>query len=317
MDDDPPGMVPSSQPDESESLGVGFERQFEGIKCESSAQGLELTSSIPGPGAVEHSAGANRKLSQYGDDLQKLQARCSRLKRECTKLQQDKSAQEREYAAKEGEMATLSRVIEGLRGERDSLQIELAAMCEEERVWRTADQAGLQELDRAGRLARQLWLRNEEVTKLKERLDAIQDEHQDQLRSEAETADQLRQRIAKLERKLRHADSSHSAPKDIAEKLANLEHKHATLNEELRRTRRHYDDAQEALQEQAKAKRLLEQRIGALEEEKQVALEETRAAKQERKAAQDAYAALRKQLEGAKGRQTTDEKWVMAVCVCV
>lgn len=240
--------------------------------------------------------------------MQKLQARCARLKRECTKLQQDKSTQEREYAAKEGEMANLSRLIEGLRGERDSLQIELAAMCEEERVWSTADQAGMQELDRAGRLARQLWLRDEEVAKLKERLEAIQDEHQDQLRSEAETADQLRQRIAKLERKLRHTDTSHSTPKDVKEKLTSLEHKHATLSEELRRTRQHYDDAQEALQEHSKAKKLLEQRIEALEEERRVALEETRAAKQERRATQDAYATLRKQLEGAKSKQTNDEK---------
>lgn len=257
---------------------------------------------------VEHAAGADKQLSKYGDDLQKLQARCSRLKRECTKLQQDKSAQEREYFAKGGEMTTLNRAIEGLRGERDSLQIELAAMCEEERVWRTADQAGLQELDRAGRLARQLWLRNEEVTKLKEHLDTINDEHQDHLRAEAETADQLRQRIAKLERKLRHADTLRGTPKDVVEKLTSLEHKSATLKEELRRTRQHYDDAQEALQEQSKAKRLLEQRMEALEEEKRAALEETRVAKQQWKTTQEACAALRKQLESAKGKQAIDEK---------
>lgn len=205
-------------------------------------------------------------------------------------------------------MATLTRAIEGLRGERDSLQIELAAMCEEERVWRTADQAGLTELDRAGRLARQLWLRSQEVERLNERLGAIHDEHQLQLRSEADTADQLRQRIAKLERKLRHADAPAGTPKDVAEKLANLEHSNATLSEELRRAKQHYDDAQEALREAAKARGGLEQRVEALEEDRRVALEETRAAKQARKAAQDTCATLRKQLEGTKGKPTHDEK---------
>lgn len=37
MDDDPPDMVPSSQPEDGESLGVGFARQYEGIKGKSAS----------------------------------------------------------------------------------------------------------------------------------------------------------------------------------------------------------------------------------------------------------------------------------------
>lgn len=271
---------------------------------------LELTLSLSRPGRAASTTSADDKLSRYGDDLQKLQAQCTRLKRERTALLQEKATQERDYAAKEGQLANLSRMIDNLRSERDSLQIELADMFEAERDWRTADQAGMHERDRAGRLEREVCLRKHEYEKLEARLKTIADEYEEKLRDEAGVAADLRQRIARLERKLRVAEAPKSTPRHDIENLVDLDHKNAVLKEELDRVRRHYADAQAALEEKSKVQGELSTRLECLEEEKREVSEELRAVKREMKVAQEAYAALKKHTECSKGRQTTEEKWV-------
>lgn len=203
-------------------------------------------------------------------------------------------------------MANLNRQIEDSRDERDKLHMELAAMREDERVWRAVGQKGLQEIDEVGRLNRTLWLRDETIKELKERLKSIDDEHQLKIQDAADATEQLKHRIVELEGKPEQVTTASGIPMDAAQKLSDLEHSNVSLREELRRMRQHYEDTQEALLELSKTKRLLEEKIEILEEDKRVALEKTRVAMQEKKVAQNAYAALKKQAENA--RQSGNEK---------
>lgn len=145
-------------------------------------------------------------MANFATDLSKLQSQCATLKSERTRLAAEISSQKMERAG-------LDAQIEKLQNERGALEFEYAGLREDELYWRQAEATTSAELEEQGKLTRQLWLKSEKIKELEAQKADWHAEHAEEIEAERAIASGLRERIARLERKIR-SGSGLSEPGD-------------------------------------------------------------------------------------------------------
>lgn len=209
-------------------------------------------------------------MNNFASDL-------SRLKTSCDALKQQRTSLLTECAERENDRAGLVAEVERIKAERDALQVEFAGMVEEEQFWQAADADAnaTMELEASGRIARRLWVESEKVKALQNKLDQMESTHEQALEDERSVASSLRERIGRLERKLREKSAAPS-PEGSEEAESPLKHEVAVLQEEISRLKGENMDVRESLAEERKLHAAAQKRIDSLQDCLQVAQEEGR-----------------------------------------
>ena len=171
----------------------------------------------------------------------------------------------------------LLREIQDLRAELDGLRVGYRETSNEDQGWRQHDQTNLMELDGQGKLNRRLWLVEQAHKNLELSLKDAKMRHVEELQTEISTAAGLRDRIGKLEEKVRRGRQETEEARASERSLkveANSLRVHFALESE--RLRAEWLDMSEALGMEKKEVLRLNDEVSGLTEEKQAALEESK-----------------------------------------
>lgn len=208
-------------------------------------------------------------MTDFGEDLFKLKASCDALKVQRSSLVQD-------CAAITQEKESLASHVDKLKSERDSLQLEYAQMMEENKWWHDAEANNTMELEATGRVHRMLWLQTEKVNELQNKLTSVEAVHADELEAEAGVAAGLRERISRLESKLRGKSKAKvaSMEREDSGSGADTAHSLAVAKDELAKIKSDLQDARDGLDALEKKKTTADTRADTLAEQLHRAREE-------------------------------------------
>ncbi len=125
----------------------------------------------------------------------------ARLKTQCDHLKTERQTLIADCAQRASSRDDLQKAVDNLRAEGDSLRIYYRQEFDKNNAWQN-DMASL-DYDSHGKLNRRLWLEQERNAGLLKELEASRKAHEDDVQVEYATAAGLRDRIGKLEEKVR------------------------------------------------------------------------------------------------------------------
>lgn len=224
-----------------------------------------------------------------------LHADHARLKNECERLKREHTLRLREVDAAQAEKVRIVSEIKRIAAQRDAVQIEYAAAVDDNAHLDAGEAMVSAELAGHGRLNRQLYFQKEKIAELEEKLRRAEDAHTASLEMEQAVASGLRERIGRLERRLRDKTGADRARSASVES----EHEIAVLRAEAERLRRESVDARDALALEVKTSKAERRRAEKLAEQLRDAREEGSHWKQ----AAAERDRLRIELEAAKAEQ--------------
>lgn len=209
-------------------------------------------------------------MGNYVSDLERLKSQCDKSKLELTRLRDEKATVESELARLKADRAHEEAQLQ-------AVQIEYAAALEDNAYLAAGEASTSAELAELGRVRRRLCFQEEKAARLEEQLRQAEDAHNAAVEAEQAVAAGLRERIGRLERRLREkeGESSESMAR-VRSASAESEHELAVMRAEVERLTRESADARDALAVEVKARKAEARRAEKLADELQDAREEGR-----------------------------------------
>lgn len=127
----------------------------------------------------------------------------SRLKTQCEKLKAERQTLVVDCAERAATRAELQKSLDNLRAAIDTIRIEYRQALDANQWWQQYDQMSSMEFDGQGKLNRRLWLMEQRNAELVRQVGEQKTSHDEEMQVEMATASGLRDRIGKLEEKLR------------------------------------------------------------------------------------------------------------------
>lgn len=202
-------------------------------------------------------------MSGLEADKEQLQAECTALKREASVTRAATAAALEEH---QRTLAATARV----QADLEALQVAYSAAVDDREHFQAGEAIAADEAQQIGPLRRALCFRDERIRELEEELLRAAGSAAASVEMEQVVAAGLRERIGRLERRLRDKSSEESARSESAES----EHELAVMRERLERARRESQDARDALSNEVKASTRERRRAEAAEDALRDAREE-------------------------------------------
>ncbi len=238
---------------EEESLFSGLRRQ------------VEMTRGERAPTPRSHQERHREQLSGLEADKERLQAECAALKREASQMRAANATAREEH---QRTLAATARV----QADLEALQVAYSGAVYDQEHFQAGEAMATDEAQQLGPLRRALCFKDERVAELEEEVRRAKDAEVAAIEREQAVAAGLRERIGRLERRLREKSSEERARYESAEN----EHELMVIREQLERAKRESQDARDALSKEVKASTRERSRAETAEDALREAREEAR-----------------------------------------
>ncbi|BEJ02442.1 hypothetical protein CcaverHIS631_0702370 [Cutaneotrichosporon cavernicola] len=205
------------------------------------------------------------QMSSLEEDKERLQAELAALKREASETRVANAT------ALEEQQRTLAATAR-LQADLEALQVAYSGAVDDQEHFQAGEAMAADEAQQLGPLRRALCFKDERIHELEEEVRRANDSAAAQVEMEQVVSAGLRERIGRLERRLRDKSSEDRARTASAES----EHELAVMREQLERARRESQDARDALSKEVRTSTRERRRVETAEDALRDAREEAR-----------------------------------------
>ncbi|BEI86892.1 hypothetical protein CcaverHIS002_0702380 [Cutaneotrichosporon cavernicola] len=195
------------------------------------------------------------QMSSLEEDKERLQAELAALKREASETRVANAT------ALEEQQRTLAATAR-LQADLEALQVAYSGAVDDQEHFQAGEAMAADEAQQLGPLRRALCFKDERIHELEEEVRRANDSAAAQVEMEQVVSAGLRERIGRLERRLRDKSSEDRARTASAES----EHELAVMREQLERARRESQDARDALSKEVRTSTRERRRVETAED---------------------------------------------------